>query len=441
MKRAATALAVLVVLSVSLVSCNSYNAASSGTGTTSSKPSGLAVRAFVSNPLAPSGIAGLNGQVLDIVDASLDQLSFSAINVNSAGDDPGMMALSPNKQLLLVYSDALNTIGVVNTLTEGLATGSNGQAITFALPGATESMVIGADNATGYVAVPGAPGTGPNPVTGAVQVLNLTAGTTVATIPVAGARFVAASHNGNRVLVMGETSNTVTVIAPSLIGTANDPRTPVCCFDHPVGGVFSSDDTKAYILDCGPECGGTMAGITVLDMSTDTAGATIPLPGAGATAALMVGNTLYVVGSPPGLPCGSGTAAATCGTLDIVNLSTMTVSNANPVLISDGYHRRMDMSANGQLFIGATTCTNVITSSEVRGCLSIFNTSTAKVVMPPDNGDVTGIQAIANRDVVYVCEGGFFRIYDTTTNKLQVPAVGQNAIIIVGKPTDVKEVD
>jgi hypothetical protein len=101
----------------------------------------------------------------------------------------------------------------------------------------------------------------------------------------------------------------------------------------------------------------------------------------------------------------------------------------------------MEISNNGQLFVGATTCSNINNASEVRGCLSIFNTSSSTVVIPPDNGDVTGIQPITNRNVVYLCEGGYFRIYDTTIDKLQVPPAGQSSIVIVGDAVDVKLVD
>ena len=145
---------------------------------------------------------------------------------------------------------------------------------------------------------------------------------------------------------------------------------------------------------------------------------------------------MYVAGTPPGTPCGSGTAATTCGTLSIVDVASMTSSA--PVIITDGYHDRMDISTNGQLFVGSTTCTNVTTSSETRGCLAIYNTTKPGVVFPPDNGDVTGVQAIPSRNVFYVCEGGNFRIYDTTTDKLLIPPNGQTMIAIFGQSVDVK---
>jgi len=106
-------------------------------------------------------------------------------------------------------------------------------------------------------------------------------------------------------------------------------------------------------------------------------------------------------------------------------------------IITDGYHNRLEMGANGQLFVGAHGCTNVnVSGGEVRGCLSIFNTASSNVVVPPSHGDVTGIQPIINRSVVYVVQDGELRIYDTTTDKLQSTQVD-----IVGQAIDVKLVD
>jgi hypothetical protein len=247
------------------------------------------------------------------------------------------------------------------------------------------------------------------------------------------ARYIAQSHNGNRILAFSDNQDAVTVISPSLIGTNDDPRTVVCCFDRPVWGVFSSDDTTAYILNCGPECGGATAGIQILDLGTNTAGAIVPVDAA--TIGLLSGSTLYVAGAAPGTGCTSGTAASSCGTLSVVDLGSMAVTGTAE--ITDGYHNRMEMGANGQIFIGAHTCTNIsISGGEVRGCLSVFNTATSDVVIPPDNGDVTGIQPITNRNVVYVAEGGELRIYDTTTDALQATQIN-----IIGQAIDVKLVD
>ena len=435
----------LVAAAVILVSCGTYSAP---TGTTGGS-SGYKFRAFVSNPLRPAGTG--TAPVLEIVDASQDVFVGFAVNLLGASPQPGLMVVSPNKKFTLVFSASNNAITVVDNANESVASGT---AIT--LPDFTESMLVGTDNATGYAAVRNAPVTGQSP--GAVEVLNLGTRAISATIPVPNAHYIVGSHNGNRILALGDNQNTVTIIAPSLIGTSTDPRTVVCpdgipqsnvtlcasnppnpVFDHPVWAVFSSDDTTAYVLNCGPQCGGTSAGITVLDMNTNMAAT--PLPVDAATIGLLSGSTLYVAGTPRGTACSSGTAAPTCGTLDVVDLGSMTVTSSAE--ITDGYHNRMEMGANGQLFIGAArTCSNVNippsggNPGEVRGCLSIFNSGNSKVVFGTNNGDVTGLQAIPHRSVVYVVVDGELRIYDTTTDKLQ-----SKQIDLIGQAFDVKVVD
>ncbi len=58
-------------------------------------------------------------------------------------------------------------------------------------------------------------------------------------------------------------------------------------------------------------------------------------------------------------------------------------------------------------------------------------------MIPPANGDATGIQPIATRTVVYVVQGGSLAIYDTATDALQTLQI----INIVGQFIDVKTVD
>ena len=102
------------------------------------------------------------------------------------------------------------------------------------------------------------------------------------------------NHSGNRVLAFSDNSDTVTVINPNQLGKGAF-FTTVSGFDRPVWGVFSDDDSTAYILNCGPECGGTAAGLTVLHTSSNTTGATIGL--AAATYGLLNNGNLYVAGS------------------------------------------------------------------------------------------------------------------------------------------------
>jgi hypothetical protein len=179
---------------------------------------------------------------------------------------------------------------------------------------------------------------------------------------------------------------------------------------------------------------------------------------------------MYVAGTPvPASPCtGQTTAATTCGLLTIVDLNTMSVTNTAPIVITDGYHNRIALGANGQLFIGAHTCTEIIppipvpAGAETRGCLSIYNTLPATtvgsnpsggVLIPPENGDVTGLQPIAQRytggsvaqEVVYVVQGGFLDIYDVTIDALAYNPYNPNnpgrVYGLVGNFIDVKTVD
>jgi hypothetical protein len=413
LNRTLIAIAVLIASGVAIVSC--------GSSSKQTRTSGLRFRAFVSNPLQPTALG--SAPVLNIVDATLDQLSGATVSLTN---DPGLMALFPSKRFTLVFSPTDNSIAEIDNAQEAMASGSNLGRIVLAGP--TESMLVGTDNGTGFAAVPTAPVTGEPP--GAVEVLNLSTGGITATLPVPNARYIVQSHNGSRLLAFGSSTDpahcpanslaVVTVITPSQIGTGQEPRTFVCskAFDHPVWGVFSSDDSTAYIFNCGSECGGTAASITPLDMTTNAPGTSIPV--SAATVGLLNGNNLYVAGTPSGGSCSN------CGTLQVVDVSAATASS--PVRITDGYHYRMEMAANGQLFIGARTCSNA--------CLSIFNIATSAVVIPSQSGDVTGIQPIRNRNVVYVCQNGGLLIYDTTTDMLQATQV-----TIRGQAVDVKLVD
>ena len=218
------------------------------------------------------------------------------------------------------------------------------------------------------------------------------------------------------------------------------------------------------MLNCGAECGGTQASIQQLNLIDNTLGPSVPVcaPGpipqqcagpAAGSVALVNGATMYVAGTPysaglPSQPCiPQTTAAPTCGLLTIVDLTTMTVTSSG-IVITDGYHNHLALGANGRLFIGARTCaeiTAVNPGAEVRGCLSIYNTQTGAVVIPPANGDVTGMQPIPNRTVVYVVQNGALGIYDTTTDALEHNPNNPNnpgqIANLIGQFVDVKMVD
>jgi hypothetical protein len=434
LKRALGSIAVVVFAAVFFISCGGGYGSSSGKTTAS----GFGFRAFVSNPLQP--FRGSAFPVLNIVDAAKDSYTGLPVSLSGTLTFPGLMALSPNLKDTLVYSSTGNQIAVVDNASEALAQSSGNALAAIPLLGPTESMSIWIDSATAFVAVPGAGVPGQS--AGAVEVLGFLSGSTSpeAVIPIASAHYLVQSHNGNSILVFSDNaqcggSQCITMISPTQIGTAADPRTAIASpsFDHPVWGVFSNDDSTAYIFNCGPECGGTTASISILDLTQIPPAVTsAPILVPAATHGLLIGSTLYVAGTPSGtaaVACPSGVPDTACGELTTIDTGSLTASA--PVTISEGYHDRMAMGANGQLFIGASGSRGICSS-----CLSIFNTTNSKVAFPTDTGVVTGIEPITDRSVVYVCQNGALKVYDTSTDQLE-----SVQIPIVGQAIDVKLVD
>lgn len=416
-------LAAALAATFSFVSCGSNGPS------ISKPPSGITTRVLASQGVLTS--ASASGLV--IIDGEVDVLARA--NEISAGNSPGLMAISPNRTTLLAFDSSSNSVNVINTSRESLTGG-------VPLPGPTTSMVA-LNTGFGYAAVPSAPFQN-GPSLGAVIVMNLTVGGIAATISVPNAQTVVASSDGTEILVFSNDSNVVTVIYPLLVNTGAPFTTTVSGFDRPDYALFSSDGTTAYVLNCGPECGGTQASVQTLNLANLTLGTPVPVDGA--TIGWLNAPTLYVAGnSPTNFSCaGETTAAVTCGRLDLVDLGSMTVTSS--AVITDGTHNRIDMSSNGQLFVGSDACTNIGNvnnpQGEVRGCLSIFNTTNGAVVIPPDNGDVTGLQNFNTRYVEYVAEDGYLRVYDTTIDALLLNSIiTTGTIIIRGQVTDVKAID
>jgi hypothetical protein len=420
--------ALIALASVSVISCF-------GGYSIPKPPSGLYDRVLASQSVSSlttrAGLVIINGET-DVI---------PRLAPISAGIAPGLMTLSPTRATLLAFDSGLNQVDIVNTKSESL-TG------TVQLPGPTTSMVVPATETFGYAAVPTAPLIGFSP--GAVEIMSLSPGGLAFTVSVPNAQTVVANPSGTQLLAFSNDSDLVTIITPNLTGnTATAVSATVPGFDRPVNALFSSDGTTAYVLNCGAECGGTQASVQILNMSATppAIGASVPVDGA--TFSLMSGSTLFVAGtSPTNNACtGETTAATTCGRLDLVDLGSFTVISS--AVITDGYHTVMSISANGQLFIGASTCTNVgnvnAPQGEVRGCLSIFNTTNGEVVIPPDNGDVTDLQSFTTRLVEYVAEGGNLRVYDTTQDALLVEngngTILNGTIAIVGQVIGVKAID
>ena len=219
-------------------------------------------------------------------------------------------------------------------------------------------------------------------------------------------------------------------------------------FDRPVKAVFSEDGGTAYILNCGPECGGTAASVSLLPVSPFifTVGqqsgslpvtgsvTTVPVPG-GASNALVTGSTMFVVGQQL-LPDGLFT-----GNLTVLNLTSNTAGS--PTSISDGAPgavSRLMLGDDNTLWIGMTKCNNGqrFETGQPYGCLTMYNTASNSVTMlEPYLGDATGIANIDGYHKVYVVQGGQVYIYSTKDGS----SINNQYVTVTGTAWDVAFMD
>ncbi len=224
-------------------------------------------------------------------------------------------------------------------------------------------------------------------------------------------------------------------------------------FDRPVKAVFSADGGTAYVLNCGPECGGNKASVTPLPVAptifvigqqsgtfptnATLASSTISIPG-GASNALVSTSTMYVVGQQPQQVLGQTLFA---GELTVVNLANNTASN--PIAISDGAPgavSRMLEADDNTLWIGMTKCTNGVRAATglPYGCLTMFNTSSDTVTtILPYIGDATGIAAVTGLHKVYSAQGGQVYINSTVDGS----TIDNQYVTVTGTAYDVAYMD
>jgi hypothetical protein len=243
-------------------------------------------------------------------------------------------------------------------------------------------------------------------------------------------------------------------------------------FDRPIKALFSSDGGTAYILSCGPECGGTTASYTpvpiapmifllgqssgLLPTTSALAAATVAIPG-GASNALVDTSTMYVVGQKPQAVNGQTLFG---GNLTVVNLATNTIvpstaSAPNPAPISDGQPGTMSRiieADDNTLWIAMTGCTAGVryatNPTSGYGCLTMVklnasaNPATnpptvASVTLLPYIGDATGIAAVTGLHKLYAAEGGQVYIYSTVDGS----SINNQFVTVTGTAYDVAYMD
>jgi hypothetical protein len=398
-----------------------------GGSSTNTTPSNTQHRALLTNTFSGN---------LQVMDSQNDTTPFTAQTTSSTGQIiPGVPVtisagnsvtwevLSADRSTTMVYDQSDNTLIFIANSTETVTT-------SVPLANAASMALFSPDGTTVYAPVRNIP---IGSSTGAIQVVNIANSAITANYPVPSASRAALSPSGQYLLVFADNSDSVFLIDT----TATVPTTPVppipARFSRPVNAFFSSDSNTAYVLNCGWECGDQAPGpasVAQLDIPSQTITATVTV--GGASVGLMNNGTLYVAGTCSIAAYVAGTCSTAGPTFDSVNVSNMTRNTANSVAITDGLHTTMALSTNNKLYIGAVTCSNT-----VAGCLSVIDVTknTADPPLPP-RGAVTGMQAIPSRNVMYVIEGGFLVIYDTTTDTPQ-----QTQVVFTGALSDVVQVD
>lgn len=234
-------------------------------------------------------------------------------------------------------------------------------------------------------------------------------------------------------------------------------------FDRPVNAYFSVDGTTAYVLNCGPECGGTTASVSVLQQAplnvltvptaapdTDSTVTTVPVPG-GATVALASESTLYIAGQHR---VADGLLTGALSTMDLAS-NTVTGSYS----ISDGYHSKLLFADDNTLWIGSQRCATGERAKlgQNYNCLTRFDRGalTASIVpnvtpggsttvpYPNENlnqyyyGDLTGICWVQNRHKVYTAYGGQVHAFRTADSS----EINNVNITVQGTALDVAYMD
>jgi hypothetical protein len=398
---------------------------SSSSSSTSNPVSGLKKRVLITN--AQSG-------AVQLLDGQKD-----LFNKTIAASTPTLIVTSVTAGQTVVSNDGLASIAMIDNTKEAVTASG-------ALVGPAFDVAITPDGKTAYAAVRNS---------GVVEILNTADGTLVTTVTVPTVTRLVMGPKGNKVLAFSDDPQHLpgpNTDSFSVIDTASKTVAPVLTLPagaQPFSAVFDPsdpNDTTAFILFCGTECGGSAApSVAKVNFATPATPTVNVVGGAaitGATVGLLNGSNLFVGGtttSPAGCPF------TACGSLQLINTGTLTAGTAIP--ITDGLHTRMALTSNNHLYVGASNCTpGVVVNNQVRGCLSIYNTGAPVVsgtnpFSPVESSfrsdlNVTGLQTISGRTVIYVIQGGELDIFDFTTDSLT-----PNQLDVVGHAVGVVQID
>jgi hypothetical protein len=410
-------------------------------------PSGILNRVLI----AVQNPGALAKGTLAIVDAYYDvRHSFNdkipAFSLSGySGADPLTIQNMPEEQAGAVYGAGDGTYALLNY-------GQEKQTTTVTLPGASSSVFISRDQRYVFAA---------NQAAHTLTIQDRGLGTSYG-LNLPNVYRVSINPSGSAALAFVQDSNSVYSIyklqahqqTPANAVDCEPQNLPVYCilpvpgtFDRPTKAIFSPDGATAYILNCGPECGGVQASVSFLPVAgiiiqsgapvppgaPTNVTATIPIPG-GATDAIANANLLYLSGQqlqPDGY---------FAGFLSVLDTNAKTVKG--PYSIADGTHLRMLFGDDNTLWIGSLLCTQGERyhkgATTNLGCLTMFNTSSNSVTMIDSyKGDATGIAAVITLHKVYTAEGGQVYIYSTVDGS----SLDNSQVTVVGTAYDVAYMD
>ncbi|HET7871534.1 MAG TPA: hypothetical protein VFL42_03420 [Terriglobales bacterium] len=413
----------LLSLACGMVLAGFLSGCGSSTSSTQNQVTGLKKRVFVTNVQAGT---------MTMIDGLKDRFAPKAFSLGS----PGKMVVGGG--FTVVQETATNAITIFDNTKEQIAFTPATSAVPF-------DVAISPDGKTAWAAMR-------NP--GFVEAFDTSNGNILATISAPNAVRLVMSPQGGKLLVFADNPQGLPLPdtdAFYVINTAGGNNSTVAApvresaGDQPFSAVFNGSDNQAFILNCGAECGSTTgASVVFADFSGAAPVLGTPIPVAGATVGLLSGQSFFVAGTPPTLPAGLTCPATlgSCGTLQAISTASFTAGA--PFAITDGLHQVMAITSNSRLYVGAKDCTTAVTGSNVvRGCLTIFDTGTQTLTFPSESAlrqdfDVTSLQPITGRNVIYVVQGGELDFFDIATNAI---ATGITPIDIIGNAIYVVQID
>jgi len=410
-------------------------------------PSGILNRVLI----AVQNPGALTKGTLQIVDAYYDirhsfndkVASFSVAGYSGA--DPITIQNMPEEQAGAVYGAGDGSYALLNYASEK-------QNTTVSLPGQSSSVYISRDQRYVFAA---------NQTAHTLTVQDRVLGTSYG-LNVPNVYRVSTNPSGSAALAFVQDSNLVYSVyklqtnqkVPANAVDCEPQNLPVYCvlpvpgtFDRPTKAIFSADGTTAFVLNCGPECGGNQASVSFLPVAgiiiqsgapvppgaPSAVTATIPVPG-GVTNALQNGNLLYLAGQqlqPDGY---------FAGFLSIMDVGAQKITGNYS--IADGTHLKMNFADDNTLWIGSQLCTQGeryhLGATTNLGCLTMFNTANNSVTMIDSyKGDATGVAGVLSLHKVYTAEGGQVYIYSTVDGS----SLDNSQVTVVGTAYDVAYMD